>query len=153
SRISPSPRSSTTTRTTLRMATKSRARRRTGNRKSEQVKERAERFARMIHEELVGILPDLQDPRVVDVDITVTQVRVAGDLGSAHVLIKVDTTDEKKRKALLKGLEAAQPFLRRQLAQALDAKKTPTVRFSIDDTDSRADRVKQLLDEIAAERN
>ena len=116
------------------------------------MKERAERFARMIHEELVGILPDLQDPRVADVDITVTQVRVSGDLGSAHVLIAVDTTDEKKRAALLKGLDKAQPFLRRQLAAALDAKKTPTVRFSIDDTDSRADRVEQLLEQIAAER-
>jgi ribosome-binding factor A len=116
------------------------------------MKERAERFARMIHEELTGILPDLQDPRIVDVDITVTQVRVSGDLGSAHVLIAVDTTDGKKRKALLKGLEKAEPFLRRQLAAALDAKKTPTVRFSIDDTDSRADRVERLLDEIAAER-
>jgi ribosome-binding factor A len=116
------------------------------------VKERAERFARMIHEELIGILPELQDPRVADVDITVTQVRVSGDLGSAHVLIKVDTTDEKRRAALLKGLEKAQPFLRRQLAAALDAKKTPTVRFSIDDTDSRANRVEQLLEEIAAER-
>ena len=40
------------------------------------MKERAERFARMIHEELIGILPDLQDPRVAEVDITVTQVRV-----------------------------------------------------------------------------
>jgi ribosome-binding factor A len=117
------------------------------------MKERAERFARMIHEELIGILPALEDPRVADVDITVTQVRVSGDLGSAHVLIKVDTTDEKKRAALLKGLDKAQPFLRRQLAAALDAKKTPTVRFSIDDTDSRAGRVEQLLEEIAAERN
>jgi ribosome-binding factor A len=116
------------------------------------VKERAERFARLIHEELVGILPSLEDPRVADVDITVTQVRVSGDLGSAHVLIKVDITDEKKRAALLKGLEKAQPFLRRQLAASLDAKKTPTVRFTIDDTDSRADRVEQLLAEIATER-
>ena len=107
----------------------------------------------MIHEELIGILPDLQDPRVADVDITVTQVRVSGDLGSAHVLIKVDITDENKRKKLLKGLEKAEPFLRRQLAASLDAKKTPTVRFSIDDTDSRADRVERLLDEIAAERS
>jgi ribosome-binding factor A len=106
----------------------------------------------MIHEELIGILPALEDPRVADVDITVTQVRVSGDLGSAHVLIKVDTTDEKKRAALLKGLDKAQPFLRRQLAAALDAKKTPTVRFTIDDTDSRANRVEQLLEEIAAER-
>jgi ribosome-binding factor A len=116
------------------------------------VKERAERFARMIHEELVGILPDLEDPRIADVDVTITQVRVSGDLGSAHVLIAVDTTDEKKRAKLLKALEKAGPFLRRKLAAALDAKKTPTVRFSIDDTDSRADRVEQLLDEIAAER-
>jgi ribosome-binding factor A len=116
------------------------------------MKERAERFARMIHEELTGILPDLQDPRVAGVDITITQVRVSGDLGSAHVLIAVDTTDENKRKKLLKGLEKAEPFLRRQLAAALDAKKTPTVRFSIDDTDARAGRVERLLDEIAAER-
>lgn len=117
------------------------------------MKERAERFARLIHEELTGILPDLQDPRVADVDITITQVRVSGDLGSAHVLIKVDTTDENKRKKLLKGLEKAEPFVRRQLAASLDAKKTPTVRFSIDDTDTRADRVERLLDEIAAERS
>jgi len=116
------------------------------------VKERAERFARMIHEELTGILPDLEDPRIADVDITITQVRVSGDLGSAHVLIAVDTTDENKRNKLLKGLEKAEPFLRRQLAAALDAKKTPTVRFSIDDTDSRAGRVEQLLQEIATER-
>lgn len=116
------------------------------------MKERAERFARMIHEELVGILPELQDPRVVDVDVTITGVRVSGDLGSAHVLIAVDISDDKKRRALLKGLEAAAPFIRRQLAQSLDAKKTPTVRFSIDDTDARAGRVERLLDEIAAER-
>ena len=115
------------------------------------MKERAERFARMIHEELVGILPALQDPRVAEVDITITAVRVSGDLGSAQVLIAVDTTDEKKRRALLKGLESAAPFLRRQLAQALDAKKTPTVHFRIDDTDARADRVEQLLHEIANE--
>ena len=116
------------------------------------MKERAERFSRMIHEELIGILPDLEDPRIADVDITITQVRVSGDLGSAHVLIKVDITDENKRKKLLKALEKAGPFLRRKLAAALDAKKTPTVRFTIDDTDSRADRVEQLLEEIAAER-
>jgi ribosome-binding factor A len=116
------------------------------------MKERAERFARMIHEELVGILPALEDPRVVDVNITVTQVRVSGDLGSAHVLIAVDTADENKRRKLLKGLEKAEPFIRRQLAAALDAKKTPTVRFTIDDTDSRVDKVERLLDEIATER-
>jgi ribosome-binding factor A len=116
------------------------------------MKERAERFSRMIHEELIGILPALEDPRIVEVDITVTQVRVSGDLGSAHVLIAVDTKDEKKRRALLKGLEAAAPFLRRQLALSLDAKKTPTVRFSIDDTDSRVGRVEQLLEEIAAQK-
>jgi ribosome-binding factor A len=115
------------------------------------MKERAERFARLIHEALVGILPDLQDPRVAEVDITITQVRVSGDLGTAHVLIAVDTTDVKKRQALLKGLAAAAPYLRRQLALTIDAKKTPQVRFSIDDTDARADRVEELLREIASE--
>jgi ribosome-binding factor A len=115
------------------------------------MKERAERFARMIHEALVGILPDLADPRVAEVDITITQVRVSGDLGSAHVLIAVDITDTKRRQALLKGLEAAAPYLRRHLAQSIDTKKTPQVRFSIDDTDQRADRVEALLREIQSE--
>jgi hypothetical protein len=68
----------------------------------------------MIHEELVGILPALEDPRIVDVNITVTNVRVSGDLGSAHVLIAVDTKDEGKRKKMLKGLEKAEAFIRRQ---------------------------------------
>lgn len=116
------------------------------------MKERAERFSRMIHEELIGILPALEDPRIVDVNITVTNVRVSGDLGSAHVLIAVDTKDEGKRRKMLKGLEKAEPFIRRQLAHSLDAKKTPTVRFTIDDTDSRVDKVERLLEEIATER-
>jgi ribosome-binding factor A len=116
------------------------------------MKERAERFSRMIHEELIGILPELEDPRVVEVDITITSVRVSGDLGSAHVLIAVDTTDEKKRRALLKALDAAAPFVRRRLAQSLDAKKTPQVRFTIDDTDTRVGRVEALLHEIATAR-
>jgi ribosome-binding factor A len=42
--------------------------------------------------------------------------------------------------------------VRRQLAIAIDAKKTPQVRFSIDDTDSRAGKVDELLREIASER-
>lgn len=116
------------------------------------MRERAERFARLIHEELIGILPALEDPRVAAVDLTVTQVRVAGDLGSAHVLLAVDTEDERARQQLLAGLTAAAPFIRRQLAAALDAKKTPQLRFSIDDTDARADRVEALLREIAGER-
>lgn len=115
------------------------------------MKERSERFARMIHEALIGILPDLEDPRLVDVDLTITQVRLSGDLGSAHVLVRVDTTDEKERAKVLKGLEAAGPFLRRQLAAALDSKKTPQVRFSIDDTDERASVVDGLLKQIAEE--
>jgi ribosome-binding factor A len=115
------------------------------------MKERAERFSRMVHEALIGILPDLEDPRLADVDITITQVRLSGDLGSAHVLIRVDTSDEKERAKVLKGLDAAAPFLRRQLSHALNTKKTPQVRFSIDDTDERASLVDGLLKQIAEE--
>jgi ribosome-binding factor A len=115
------------------------------------MKERAERFSRMIHESLTGILPDLADPRLVDLDLTVTQVRVSGDLGQAHILVSVDTDDVKQRAALLKALDKATPFLRRQLAQAMDSKKTPQLRFSIDDTDRRAGHVDEVLRQIASE--
>jgi ribosome-binding factor A len=114
--------------------------------------QRAERFARLIMEELSGILPDVKDPRVADAGlITITHVRVSPDLGSAHVLIAVHDEDAGRRKALLAGLASAQAFLRRELGRGLRAKKTPELRFSIDDTDARADRVEQLLREIAAD--
>jgi ribosome-binding factor A len=115
--------------------------------------QRAEKFARMIQEELGGILADVKDPRVADAGLlTVTNVRVSNDLGTAHVLVALHEGDAAAKRRLLAGLASARPFVQRELARGIDAKKVPELRFSLDDTDERAARVEALLREIADEK-
>jgi ribosome-binding factor A len=106
------------------------------------------------------LVPSLKDPGVSDVGlVTLTHVRVSDDLGTARVLVTLipdepleDAAFEQRKRALLEGLRRASPWLRREVGRALQMKKTPELRFFYDDTADRAERVDQLLREIAAER-
>jgi ribosome-binding factor A len=112
--------------------------------------DRAKRFARSVQEELSALLRHVKDPRVSDAGlVTITHVQCSDDLSTARVLVTVHGGDGE---ALVKGLTSARPFLSRELGRALRAKKVPELRFVLDETDDRADRVEALLREIAGER-
>jgi ribosome-binding factor A len=114
---------------------------------------RAERFAAVVQEELAMLLGEVKDPRVSEAGlITVTHVRVSDDLGVARVLLTVHGATELEQAKLLEGLKSASSYLRRQLGRALQSKKVPELRFHLDETDARADRVETLLREIAGEK-
>jgi ribosome-binding factor A len=117
------------------------------------VSERAQRFARLVQRELSELLQrGVKDPRVSEAGlVTVTHVRVADDLGVARVLVTLHGGDAIKEKALLAGLSRASAYLRAELMRRLKAKKVPELRFELDRTDERADRVTALLREIAEE--
>jgi ribosome-binding factor A len=59
--------------------------------------------------------------------------------------------DQAAARALLEGLDSARRFLQGELGRRLRTKKVPELRFHLDDTDARADRVDELLRQIAAE--
>jgi ribosome-binding factor A len=115
--------------------------------------DRALRFARLIQEELNQLVQrEVKDPRVSEAGLlTITHVRVSDDLGVARVLVTLHGGDEQKERALLQGLGSAAAFLRAELGRRLKTKKLPELRFHLDDTDDKADRVSQLLKEISEE--
>ncbi len=110
---------------------------------------RPERVAELLREEISEIVGfELDDPRVMSV--TVTEVRVAGDLRDARVFVLVDG-DEKEINNALAALRHAAPYIRRQVGTALSLRHTPALHFVRDTVEERGARVDQLLAEIERE--
>lgn len=110
---------------------------------------RIQRLNEQLKRELaVRLRRELRDPRVQGV--TVTGVRAAPDLTYARVLIRV-LGDEGARTSALEGLEAAAPYLRKALGQALHVRRVPELAFEIDASLEHAARIEELLDEVRPE--
>jgi ribosome-binding factor A len=81
--------------------------------------------------EVVGttILTQVRDPRVRDV--TVTRVDMAPDMRSATVHVSVMGSPAQERLAL-RGLESCAGFLQAQIAEKIETRYTPRLRFELD---------------------
>ena len=77
----------------------------------------------------MAILTQVRDPRVKDV--TVTAVEVAPDMRSAVVRVSVMGTPAQEQLAL-RGLASSAGFLQSQIADKIDTRYTPRLRFEID---------------------
>lgn len=92
---------------------------------------------------------ELEDPRISMV--TVTEVIVSRDLRNARVYVH-HRDEEVTEKDILKGLQSASPYLRGQIAVRCGFRTTPELHFYYDDTPEKAQRIDELLQQIAAER-
>lgn len=75
------------------------------------------------------LLHDLKDPRIGFV--TVTEVKVTGDLREATIYVSLFGKPEEK-KASLDALNKSRGFVRRELGQRLKIYYTPEISFSED---------------------
>jgi ribosome-binding factor A len=105
-----------------------------------------ERITRDVSELL---LKKLNDPRVGFV--TVTGAKVADDLRNATIYVSV-FGDAKKKKTTMQGLEAALPWIQREVFKGLQIKVPTLLRFELDETLDKAVKVEKLLKEVAEER-
>ena len=87
----------------------------------------------------------LHDPRI-DPMTTITRVELTGDLLIAKVYLTVQGSDTDQRRTL-QGIQHAAGFLQRQLAQELQIRHCPTLRFEIDHGVIGARRTLELLAE------
>lgn len=111
---------------------------------------RAERIADHIKDQVSQLLSfEVKDPAVGL--LTVTHVKMTGDMGLAHVYYTL-VGDEVERRKTERALERATPFVRRRLAEDMNLRRAPDVRFHYDDNLERQERVALLLQDIAAER-
>ena len=107
---------------------------------------RPERVADLIRTELAQLLErEVKDPRIGFV--TITGVRVSPDMGTARVGITV-LGDQEKQAESLKGLAAAAGFLRSELAHRLQLRRTPALRFEIDEMVESERRIEELLAQL-----
>jgi ribosome-binding factor A len=90
------------------------------------------------------ILFELKDPRVKNV--TVLRAEAAGDLKTAKVYISV-MGDAKKQSLCMHGLESARGFIQAKLADRLQTKYTPVLKFVLDPGVKLSAMTAQLLKE------
>ncbi|KZM54721.1 30S ribosome-binding factor RbfA [Geobacillus stearothermophilus] len=108
---------------------------------------RATRVGEQMKKELSDIIGrKLKDPRIGFV--TVTDVRVTGDLQQAKVYISV-LGDDEQRENTLKALEQAKGFIRSEIGQRIRLRKTPEILFEIDETMEYGSRIERLIREIS----
>ena len=91
------------------------------------------------------VLRKVRDPRVGLV--TITSVEVAGDLGSARVYVRPQDLNDELNESLA-GLEAAAPFLRRELGRSLHLRRVPELRFQQDHSLDQARRIEEILSDV-----
>ncbi len=94
------------------------------------------------------ILFEMKDPRVKGV--TVTRAEVSGDLQHAKVFITI-MGSASEQALCLHGLRHAAGFIQTKLADRLQTRYTPTIRFEIDKGVKNSIEVSRLISEALAE--
>jgi ribosome-binding factor A len=110
---------------------------------------RLQRIAERIRDDLSEILlQEVSDPRLMGVSIT--DVKVDRELGFADIYFSAIEGSE--RAAEIKaGFEHSQGFLRYSLAQRIDLRVFPRLRFHWDPTFERADRIERIIASLHAD--
>lgn len=104
---------------------------------------RAERLGEQIREQVAEIIGRaLKDPRIGFV--TVTRVRLSGDLRSAKVYVGVLGSSPQGEESLGR-LRRAAGFVRRELGRRVRLRHTPELTFHYDSGLDASDRVVELL--------
>ncbi|MGB3413878.1 MAG: 30S ribosome-binding factor RbfA [Microbacteriaceae bacterium] len=91
----------------------------------------------------------LKDPRLGF--ITITEVRMTGDLQKASIFYTVYGSDEERDESA-KALKSATGYLRTEVGKGISTRITPSLEFFLDAIPETADNIAKLLAE-AAERD
>lgn len=110
---------------------------------------RIQRIADRIREELSEMLiKEVSDPRLSG--ISVTGAKVDRELTYADVFVSA-VEGQSRSQEILAGLERANGFLRHKLAERIELRVFPRLRFHWDPTPERADHIERILASIRAE--
>jgi ribosome-binding factor A len=101
------------------------------------------RVSEAVREELAEIIAfEMQDPRVLDVDVT--EVHVSGDGRYATIKVAI-RGDDRRQKDALAGLDHARHYLRHELGARLALRLVPELHFERDRNPDAASRVEFLI--------
>ena len=110
------------------------------------MKNRIERVNKLIKEKIANIL--FKEIFVEDVLITVQDVDTSEDLKCTK--IKVGAIPSNRSQEVLKILEKQSPILQKELNKVIKIKFVPKIKFIIDKTGEKIDRVEKILRDLHA---
>ena len=94
---------------------------------------------------------ELRDPRLQPGSaVSITGVRVSGDLGVARVFVDV-LTEALRRQDVLAALRAGAGLIRSKIGGRLQLRRAPELRFEVDESIGRGARVEAILAELRAD--
>ena len=101
-----------------------------------------------VRNEIAGIIrSDLHDPRISTI-ASVIKADVTNDLKYCKVYISILGNDEQKREAM-EGINSAAGFIRKLLAERINLRQTPELKFIYDDTIEYGMKISKIIDEIS----
>ncbi len=110
---------------------------------------RTQKAAEAIREVVsMAILTEIRDPRVEGV--TVTFVEVSPDMRQAKVHVSI-MGDEAKQRLCLHGLQSSAGFLQTKVAERIDTRYTPRLRFELDLGVKKSLAISRLLHDLLPE--
>lgn len=112
---------------------------------------RQEKVARVIREVVSDAIANhLSDPRVTGF-VSVTRVAVMADMRSADVYLSIFASTESAPDKTFAAIQHARTRIQSFLAEALDSKFCPVLRFHVDEQFRKTLDVMRLIDEVAGE--
>lgn len=107
-----------------------------------------ERLNHTIQEEISMILmTEIKDEEIKFV--TITGVETTNDLSFAKVYFTV--LDEEKKEQTLKALEKASSFIRSKLAERIEIRHTPELKFIFDTSIEYGNHIEKIIEKINKE--
>ena len=112
---------------------------------------RQEKVARVIREVVSDAIANhLSDPRITGFT-SVTRVDVTADLRSADVYLSIFASSESARDRSFAAIAHARSRIQSFLAEAMESKFCPVLRFHEDEQFRRTLETMRLIDEVASE--
>jgi ribosome-binding factor A len=110
---------------------------------------RIERLNHTYQEEISMIL--MREVKDEDIKfVTITGVDTTSDLSFAKVYYTV--LDDSKRESTAEALEKAAPFIRTKLAERIEIRHTPELKFIYDTSIAYGEHIDKLIDKINEEK-
>ena len=105
---------------------------------------RMNRLNEDIKREITDILREVKDPHIKGL-VSVVKVLVSSDLSYAKVYVSNIGGDIHET---VKGLNNASGFVRSSLASRMHIRKTPEIKFIIDDSIEQSARISKMIDDL-----
>ncbi|MBI4862660.1 MAG: 30S ribosome-binding factor RbfA [Candidatus Riflebacteria bacterium] len=96
------------------------------------------------------ILQEVEDPRIPTGFVALSRTTISRDLRIIKCYVMVNRSEPEQRTVML-ALNRARKFVRHRLGERLAMRHTPEVRFYLDDTPERAQRIDEILDSLRTE--